>query len=90
MTESNSWIVHGLECDDGHKLPPTELVRLIDLQEERKSSLALMRLLSDERHKSERLVAAANEVLRVYMSQFNGCLVALAFAVSNATDRTPV
>jgi hypothetical protein len=54
----NSWIVHGLECDDGHKLPPTELVRQIDLDEERKSSLTLMKMLSDEKLKNERLSAA--------------------------------
>jgi hypothetical protein len=58
VNEPNSWIVHGLECDDGHKLPPTELVRLIDLEEERRSSHALMKLLSDEKFKSERLAAA--------------------------------
>lgn len=58
MREPNSWVVHGLECDDGHKLPPTELVLRSDLDEERESSIALMRLLADERLKSGRLISA--------------------------------
>jgi hypothetical protein len=45
----NSWIVHGLECDDGHKLGPTELVLKSDLDEERRSGDALMALLAKDR-----------------------------------------
>lgn len=60
MIRGQVWTVHGLECDDGEKLGPVEVVLKSDFDDEHKSNDALMRVLADTKLRHEREMALKN------------------------------